>query len=218
MGRLRRQARGQASHPTAWRSQRDFPDLARRFSEALVAAKGEVMRADDLQAALDMLGELLREVGARRIVVNGERPLHDLDLAHRFPAYEWHFVERSDGDLRAACAAADVALSSADAALAETGTLVVSSGPTRSRLATLLPPLHVALLPTSRLTTDLFTWIVERAGGTPAGQQEETVTGRLPANLTLISGPSKTADIEQTLSIGVHGPKRLIVILYEGES
>ena len=57
-----------------------------------------------------------------------------------------------------------------------------------------------------RLTTDLFTWVSEWQRGEP---------GSMPANVTLISGPSKTADIEQTLAVGVHGPKRLIVLLYE---
>jgi L-lactate dehydrogenase complex protein LldG len=68
-------------------------------------------------------------------------------------------------------------------------------------MATLLPPVHIALVPESRLTADLFTWTAARQGP-------------LPANVTLVSGPSKTADIEQTMAIGVHGPKRFIVVLY----
>ncbi|MEZ4767250.1 MAG: LUD domain-containing protein [Caldilineales bacterium] len=80
--------------------------------------------------------------------------------------------------------------------------MLVTSGPGRSRLVPLLPPVHIALAPTSRLTSDLFTWTAQRGGD-------------VPSNLTLITGPSKTADIEQTLAIGVHGPKRFIVILYD---
>ena len=160
------------------------------------------MIAESLEAALDRLGELLGSLGARQVVVNDEPPFCDLDLAARWPQIEWHTVGRTAGDLRAFCAAADVGLSSADAALAETGSLVVSSGPGRSRLATLLPPVHIALVPVSRLTADLFTWTAARQGSQPANQ-------------TIISGPSKTADIEQTMAIGVHGPKRFVVILYE---
>ena len=88
-----------------------------------------------------------------------------------------------------------------DAALAETGSLVVTSGAGKSRMATLLPPVHIAMLPESCLHMDLFTWTAAREGP-------------LPANLTLISGPSKTADIEQTMAVGVHGPRRLIAIVY----
>jgi L-lactate dehydrogenase complex protein LldG len=111
-------------------------------------------------------------------------------------------VGQTPGDLKAVCAAADVGISGADAALAETGSVVISSGPGRSRLATLLPPVHVALVSTTLLTSDLFTWTAARQGD-------------LPANVVLVSGPSKTADIEQVLAIGVHGPKRFIVVLYD---
>ncbi len=102
---------------------------------------------------------------------------------------------------QAVCAQADVGVSGADAALAETGTVILRSGSGRSRLVTLLPPIHLALVPVKCLQPDLFTWIADREGPLPAG-------------LTLVSGPSKTGDIEQTLAIGVHGPKRFIVVLY----
>ncbi|MDQ7030580.1 MAG: lactate utilization protein [Ardenticatenia bacterium] len=105
------------------------------------------------------------------------------------------------GDVRAFAASADVGVSGVEAALAETGTVVVRSGPGRSRLATLLPPVHVAFVPFKRLTVDLFTWLGRRPDP-------------MPANLVFISGPSKTADIEQTLAVGVHGPVRFIVVLY----
>jgi L-lactate dehydrogenase complex protein LldG len=146
---------------------------------------------------------LLQTLDAKQIVVNDDPPLRNLDLAVRWPEITWYVVGRTAGDLRAFCESADVGLSGADAALAETGSVIVSSGPGRGRLATLLPPVHVALVPTSRLTPDLFTWTAARGDDTPA-------------SLTVISGPSKTADIEQVLAIGVHGPKRFIVILYEG--
>lgn len=203
LGALRGKVRGDAAHFGAWPTSRRYDDLAAQFAEALAAAHGETMREDSLEAALDRLGTLLGELGVRRAVVNDEPPLDALDLPARWPEVDWHIVGRTAGDLRAACAAADVGLSGADAALAETGSIVVGSGPGRSRLATLLPPVHVALVSEARLTTDLFTWTAARQGALPACQ-------------TVISGPSKTADIEQTLTVGMHGPKRLIVILYRG--
>lgn len=201
LARLRRKAR-ESARPAPWPSQRAFPDLADRFEEALTAAGGEVVRADDFDAALSALGDLLREIEARQAVADATPPVSDVDLPGRFPDVTWRRLgEEKDEAWRARCAAAGMGLSGADAALAETGTIVVSSGPGRSRLATLLPPVHVALVPATLLTTDIFTWTAARQGN-------------FPANVTLISGPSKTADIEQTLAVGVHGPKRLIVLLY----
>jgi L-lactate dehydrogenase complex protein LldG len=201
LARLRQQER-EVKPPPAWTSRRQFADLADRFTQTLRANKGEVYRVGDLEAALERLGELLAELEAKRVVANGEPPFSTLDLGEHWPDIEWHQVGDSPGDTRDFCATADAGLGGADAALAETGSILISSGPGRSRLATLLPPVHLALVPTSRLTPDIFTWTATRQGPPPA-------------NMVLVSGPSKTGDIEQTLVIGVHGPRRFIVILYE---
>jgi L-lactate dehydrogenase complex protein LldG len=196
-----RQSEGAAARPGAWLSPRTFPDLVQRFVIALEAAHGEVYVEEDIEGAVRRLGAILLESEARRIVCQEEPPLDGLDLPGRLPAFEWQFASRTAGSLRAISSEADVGVSGARVALAETGTVVVDSGPGRSRLVTLLPPVHIVLLSAGRLLADLFTW---------AAQQERP----WPANVTLISGPSKTADIEQTLEIGVHGPRRLVVILY----
>ena len=188
--------------PAPWVSHRDFADLADQFETALTAVHGEVIRADGLETAVSALAKLMMELGVKTAVANNEPPLTELNLPATFPAIDWHIVEETDGSLREFCVSADIGISSGDAGLAETGSVIISSGPGKSRLATLLPPVHVAILPTSKLTSDLFTW-------TAAGQINP------PSNITLVSGPSKTADIEQTMAIGVHGPKRFIVILYQ---
>lgn len=198
---LRQQMRT-ADHPRAWETRRQFDDLALRFDASLTAAHGEVQRAGSLYEALDLLGHVLAGLGAERVAVNAEPPLDSVDLAGRWPHIEWRMAGQEGDDLRAFCAAADAGVTGVDAVLAETGTVAISSGPGRSRMAPLLPPVHIALAPASKLTADLFTWTAARSGA-------------MPANVTLISGPSKTADIEQTMAIGVHGPKRLIVILYD---
>lgn len=185
--------------PELWQSRRRFVDLAARFAQALTAAKGEVYQVESLAAAHELTNQLLRRMEAEKVVVNGERPLHNLP---HLPHITYHFVGKEDDDLRDFCATADAGLSSADAALAETGTIVLTSGPGKSRLATLLPPVHIALVPTAALTSDLFTWA-------------QNHNRQLPANLNFVSGPSKTADIEQTMAVGVHGPKRFVVILYD---
>lgn len=223
LARLRDKERPVES-PAAWSSRRRFDDLAERFLQALTAAKGEVYRVASLEEAATHLDTLLTQLQARRVVANNEPPLTTLNLPARWPGIEWYIAGFSPGDdelsashdrppvtgrmtadWRAFCATADVGLSGAAAALAETGSIIVSSGPGRSRLATLLPPIHIALVAESCLTADLFTWIAARH---TSGERQ------FPASLNLISGPSKTADIEQTMAIGVHGPRRLIAVLY----
>jgi len=88
--------------------------------------------------------------------------------------------------------------------IAETGGLLLMPGSAEPRLLSLVPPVHLALLRASTIQ-DTF-WSAVKALG----------WGRaLPPNALLISGPSKTADIEQTLAYGVHGPKRLLVVLVD---
>lgn len=201
LSRLRSQARD-VNPPAPWPSHRRFEDLADRFSQALLDAKGEVRRAANPDEALDLVSEVLHEIKAGSVLVDSHPILAQLDLAGRWPNITWHLVGKTEGDLREFAASADLGISVADAALAETGSVAVSSGPGRSRLTSLLPPVHLALVPTSCLTADIFTWTAARQGD-------------LASSVTLISGPSKTADIEQTMATGVHGPGRFIAILYE---
>lgn len=106
------------------------------------------------------------------------------------------------GELRDRAAAADIGITSADYALADTGTLVLLSSPREARLISLLPPEHIAVLPCSRLLTgldELFTLVPDPAAAA--------------SSMVLITGPSRTADIEQILVRGVHGPGRITAVL-----
>jgi L-lactate dehydrogenase complex protein LldG len=105
-------------------------------------------------------------------------------------------------ELRALCATLDIGITSADYALADTGTLVMLSSPKEARMISLLPPEHIAVVPRSRILTgldELFTVLPKPA--------EQT------SSMVLITGPSRTADIEQILVRGVHGPGRITVIV-----
>ena len=102
-----------------------------------------------------------------------------------------------------------ICVSGADAAIAESGSLIVLSGPGRPRLASLLPPIHIALLPADRVVRTLpeaFDLLRRRWGA-------DVVERR--SNITVITGPSRTGDIEQSLTLGVHGPKEIHVVVWQ---
>lgn len=96
----------------------------------------------------------------------------------------------------------DAGLTTTQGAIADTGSLILWPNREEPRSLSLIPPLHVALLDPARIHDTL--WDAMRA---------QRWAGALPTNALLVSGPSKTADIEQTLAYGVHGPKRLIVLV-----
>jgi L-lactate dehydrogenase complex protein LldG len=105
---------------------------------------------------------------------------------------------------------APVCLSGAACAIAESGTLVLRHGPGRPRLASLLAPTHIAVVRTEQLVRGL--------GEALARLRAEHGDALFDAtsNLTLITGPSRTGDIEMTLALGIHGPPELHVILVGG--
>lgn len=101
-------------------------------------------------------------------------------------------------------------LTAARGAIAETGTLILWPDEHEPRLMSLVPPVHIVLLDATSIHNTFY----------EAMQQEgwaDTRTRGLPTNALLISGPSKTADIQQTLAYGAHGPKELVVLMIGDE-
>jgi L-lactate utilization protein LutC len=106
------------------------------------------------------------------------------------------------GELTEVCARVDIGITSADYALCDTGTLVMIASPAEARLVSLLPPAHVAIFPIERILTgldELFTVLPDPAA--------------LSSSMVMITGPSQTADIEQILIRGVHGPGQITVVI-----
>ena len=110
----------------------------------------------------------------------------------------------SRDQLRAACASADFGITSADFALADTGTFVMISSPKEARLISLLPPVHIGVIPSTAILPnldELFTRLPKPADDS--------------SSMVLITGPSRTADIEQILVRGVHGPGEIYAVIIE---
>jgi L-lactate dehydrogenase complex protein LldG len=98
----------------------------------------------------------------------------------------------------------DAGITSAAGAIAETGALILWPSEKEPRLMSIVPPIHIALLKANTIHNTLLEVM-----------QTEDWPSKMPTNVVLVSGPSKTADIEMTLAFGVHGPKALIVLILD---
>jgi L-lactate dehydrogenase complex protein LldG len=103
----------------------------------------------------------------------------------------------------------DIGITSAQAAIAETGTLVLEAESERHRLVSLLPPVHIAIVYARDIVSSI---------GDALGQLRGSEMKQMSRAITFITGPSRTADIELTLTVGVHGPKELHVIVIDNGS
>jgi L-lactate dehydrogenase complex protein LldG len=192
------------------------PDLTAQFRAQLTALKGQAYLCPDHDAALATMRELLISHEAQQVLAWGLAviPLAGLDQLLR----ELHLTLAppqilGTADHAAALARLDpvpVGISGADAAVAESGTIIVVSGPAQGRLASLLPPVHIAVLPHERIARslpDAFALLRQRYGDT---------LFRDHSNITLITGPSRTADIGGEVVLGMHGPAEVHVIIIQG--
>jgi len=98
----------------------------------------------------------------------------------------------------------DAGITHCRAGIADTGTLVLWPDVSEPRTLSLVPPCHIALIKRSTIVSNFAELMVTQAW-----------QNKMPTNIVLVSGPSKTADIQQTLAYGAHGPSQLVVILIE---
>jgi len=181
-------------------------DLVKRFAMEVNAVGGEAVVVSDLEAAARELHRLLAEVGARSAVCWKHDLLERLGLRQLLvgPGVSLHDYESlaklPSDEQRRTLLACDVGITSCDCAIAETGTLMVLARPGQERVASLLPPMHVAIVERRQIVPDLVDAI-------------ELLKPTLPSNVTFITGPSKTGDIELQLTTGVHGPGKWRVIV-----
>jgi L-lactate dehydrogenase complex protein LldG len=98
----------------------------------------------------------------------------------------------------------DAGITTVAGAIADPGALILWPSEKEPRLMSLVPSIHIAVLEADKI----FSSFLE-------AMQEEKWSTKMPTNVVLISGPSKTADIEMTLAFGVHGPRELIVLIVE---
>lgn len=174
-----------------------------RFEELIVSVHGEVIHTDQASWAM-ALQRVLDEKGVKRLGLGREHPV----ASQARKALAGSTVELVDADRdietwqREQFESLDAGLTSTLGAIAETGSLWLWPTPDEPRRLSLVPPLHIAVLDADTIE-DTFFDVIERHGW----------VNDMPTNALLISGPSKTADIEQTLAYGVHGPRELVVLM-----
>jgi len=185
-------------------------DYVERFRTELEALSSNVYGPLDAEGAAETAVRLIQERGAFRVLTWDESQIGCPALRDRLEQAAIEIVPSdvpNDEEHQAVLerlAEIEVGLTGATAGLADTGSIVVASGPGRARIASLLPPVHIAVLPLSKMYPTMQAWLA--AGGA------ELAKGT--SNLVVITGGSRTSDIELQLTLGMHGPRELHVVLY----
>lgn len=185
------------------RTPEDKAGKVQRFRQCIELAHAEVHAVTPADW-LTTLREVLRSKGLDKILLS-EETTHGCAVLDEFPRqgvncqiYDMA-IEAWKTEMFNATPAS---LTAARAAIAETGTLILWPDAAEPRLMSLVPPVHIVLLDASRIYNTFY-----------EAMNSEGWKDGLPTNALLVSGPSKTADIQQTLAYGAHGPKELVVLL-----
>ena len=186
-----------------------YPDLEAMiasFGEKLAATTGILKRASGKKGTQAAVVESLTELGAKNVLVSDENIMTSLDIPE---ALKRSGLDVTSGPLdpgthRHACATCDAGVTTATYGIAETGTLAMVFGEHRGRLTSLVPFIHVAVLEAKDMLPH-----------TEALFERLSAENIAPRALSLVSGPSMTADIALTPVRGIHGPGKLVVVLVE---
>jgi L-lactate dehydrogenase complex protein LldG len=159
---------------------------------------GEAHRLPDLDSAGEFITGLVEKMQAHYLIRWDQQELAELKLENRLPDAEmtvWNSDQKET--LLTKAAGADIGICLVDYAVAHTGSVVVLSGPNKGRSVSLLPTAFVAVIKAETVKTRL---------GEVMEQLNQLNGGSVPAGVHFISGPSRSSDIENSLTIGVHGP------------
>ena len=170
-------------------------DLAFVFAERLVEAKGQLIYCESAQEMADNLKNLIQDKGWRHIYI-WEKDLQDFFQRH----------DIREGRIGKQLDRAEVGLTTCEALIARTGSVLLSSRNASGRTLSIFPPIHIVLAHRGQIVYDIDA-ALERAA--------KLAGNKLPSMLSITTGPSRTADIEKTLVQGAHGPKELYVLFLD---
>ena len=199
-----RQKRSHVSEsPDIYRPERNWTqdEKTNRFMERMRAVRTEVIQLADGDW-ISWLNTELPKRALNRVLVGtnetGQSFANQAVPALTVESYDRE-IEQWKNDLFTQI---DVGITTTRGGIAETGSLILWPDADEPRMMSLVPPVHIALLQAN----NLYETFAE-------AMQAQDWASQMPTNALLISGPSKTADIEQTLAYGIHGPKQLIVLM-----
>jgi L-lactate utilization protein LutC len=195
-----------------------WEELWQQFAKETEAVGGQGHRAPDAAGAAAIIAEVAERRGARKIVTWDLAALGFGSVVEALRGRGYEVINASppraqtedpaaQSQLRAVLAEADLGITGADYAIAETGSLLLISGEGRSRLVSLLPRTHVALIRPEHLVPAM------RDVGPILAVAHRDGRAAHASCLNFITGPSRSADIEFVLARGVHGPAEVHVIL-----
>jgi len=181
-------------------------ELISRFTVAAQALKAHVHRCP-LEEAGSLIAGVAGEHGCARATLSAEEVVarSGAESALRIAGIATAVNPGRDWQL-----AADLGVTGVDLAFAATATLVLASTEERPRATSLLPWVHVALVLPEQILDGLHSWDCGLAGGPGAGSGAATMGA---SAWTLVTGPSRTSDIERILTLGAHGPGVLHVVI-----
>ncbi len=171
---------------------------ADRFRAAFRAADGIAIDAPSPDAALPALAEILQSAGVKGLLAPANDPPAAALALALVPFGPFTLV--SAGEVCGGSPPVAAGVQTAEFAVAETGTIVQTSAGGTTLVPGLLPEVHVALVPAGRILARMEDVLAALAG-------------EVPRNISFLTGPSRTGDIEQTLIVGAHGPRRLVALL-----
>ena len=187
----------------------DLQTLINKFIEEANAVKAETHLASDDEVALETVIQLLNNQTNNKYmswddsclpIKNLEKRLDSANYLRYQSTVPRDTMERTRTHIK--LAEVSVGITGCNAALADTGSIVLESKPGQGRLSSLLPAIHIALLTTDQIYPTMESYI-----------KAQPETGNRSSNLIIVTGPSRTADITQTLTLGVHGPGTLHIII-----
>lgn len=180
------------------------PQYYDEFSMRATAAAAEVFRVKTIIDAKEVISELAKKANAKKVVMTQNPYVTAAGLGELFATLNIETYTDAPG-IRTHCDTADFGISAVEFGIAETGSVCQDAYAIEERLVSTLTPVHIVflnsnfILPSVESAVSVFSDIFERG------------------YLSLITGPSRTADIERVLTIGVHGPSRLVIIAVDEE-